>query len=222
MKENNKGFKENNEGQEKAKLWHKSKDGIINHKKNALKQWNKKNRKKREIKKICIYCNKEFIAYFERTRFCSRNCIMAEYRRTHPELKIYQKKYLKTYIMTEKTKKNRKNYIREYCKNKFDTDKDYNITKRLRGSVYFALTHYTKTGKILKSKQMGINYKKIIKHLKPFPSDISLYHIDHIKPLCRFDLTKKEEIIKAFAPENHQWLLAHDNQSKGKKYPIVT
>ena len=66
----------------------------------------------------------------------------------------------------------------------------------------------------MKSKKYGIDYKAIIEHLKPFPKDISIYHIDHIKPLCSFDLTSPKEVKKAFAPENHQWLLARDNLMK--------
>jgi len=69
----------------------------------------------------------------------------------------------------------------------------------------------------MKSKDYGIDYEKIIEHLKPFPKDLSKYHIDHIKPLCKFDLTKKEEVKKAFAPENHQWLLVTDNLKKSSK-----
>ena len=42
-------------------------------------------------------------------------------------------------------------------------------------------------------------------------------HIDHIKPLCSFDLTNLEEVKKAFAPENHRWLLAKDNLAKSSE-----
>jgi hypothetical protein len=88
---------------------------------------------------------------------------------------------------------------------------------RLRTRLRIALNDYTKTGKIMSSNKYGIDYKKIIEHLKPFPEDLSKYHIDHIIPLVSFDLTNQEEIKKAFAPENHQWLLVFDNLSKGNK-----
>lgn len=89
------------------------------------------------------------------------------------------------------------------------------ISSRLRNLLGKALRAYTLKGKYQSSKKYGINYKKIIEHLKPFPQDLSKYHLDHIKPLCSFDLTKTSEIKKAFALENHQWLLAKENQSKG-------
>ena len=99
-------------------------------------------------------------------------------------------------------------------------DKNFNIGHRLRSLVYSALKHYTKTGKVMKSRMYGIDYKAIIEYLKPFPEDLSKYHIDHIKPLCSFNFvnpngsTNLEELKKAFAPKNHQWLLAHDNLKK--------
>ncbi|GAI09868.1 unnamed protein product [marine sediment metagenome] len=78
-----------------------------------------------------------------------------------------------------------------------------------------------KTGKVMTLKTYGIDYKEIINHLQPFPKDISKYHIDHKKPLCSFQFINKdgstnlEEIKKAFAPENHQWLTIQENLRKG-------
>ena len=75
----------------------------------------------------------------------------------------------------------------------------------------------------MSSKKYGIDYKEIIEHLKPFPEDLSKYHIDHIIPLCSFrfinedDSINFEEIKKAFAPENHQWLLKEENLRKIKE-----
>ncbi len=81
-----------------------------------------------------------------------------------------------------------------------------------------ALRTYTKTGKIWLASKYGINYKLIIEHLKPFPENLSKYHIDHIQPLCSFNLEDTKEIKKAFAPENHQWLTIQENLCKGGKY----
>jgi len=102
-----------------------------------------------------------------------------------------------------------------YIKNKYKTNKNFRIKILLRTRLGVALNTYTKTGKIWSASKYGINYKAIIEHLKPFPRDISLYHIDHIKPLCSFNLEDPEEIKRAFAPENHQWLTAQENMSKG-------
>lgn len=98
------------------------------------------------------------------------------------------------------------------------------IALRLRARVSEALKYYTKRGKIKSSNEYGIDYKAIIEYLKPFPEDRSLYHIDHIRPLCSFNFINEdgsqnlEEIKKAFASTNHQWLLIFDNLSKGGKW----
>ncbi len=117
----------------------------------------------------------------------------------------------------KKYSKKVRGYFNIYAEKKRKTDKNYNVRNRLRCLFCAALRYYTKTGKYKKSDEYGVNYKAIIEYLKPFPEDISLYHIDHRKPLCSFNLTNPEEIKKAFAPENHQWLLAEENLSKGKK-----
>jgi len=88
------------------------------------------------------------------------------------------------------------------------------IAGRLRSRFGNAIRTYTKTGKYQTSKKYGVDYKAIINHLKPFPKDLSKYHIDHIKPCCAFDLTDPEQIKECFHPKNHQWLLAHDNLVK--------
>lgn len=110
---------------------------------------------------------------------------------------------------------------RRWQRQKRKTDKEFNITSRLRNMFNAILRKYIKTNKIAASKKYKINYQAIINHLMPFPKDISKYHIDHIKPLCSFTFIDKNnsinlnEIQKAFVPENHQWLLASKNQSKG-------
>ena len=102
-------------------------------------------------------------------------------------------------------------------KKTWDNNKNYRIAMRLRSLLYGSLKAYTPYGKKMTSKKYGIDFNKIIEHLKPFPKDISKYHIDHIYPLSRFNLSDTEQVKKAFAPENHQWLLASDNIRKGNK-----
>ena len=106
---------------------------------------------------------------------------------------------------------------RNWENNKVKNDLNFKIKKTLRVRILKAFNLYTKTGKILNSKEYGIDYEGIIKYLsKTIPKDIKEknYVIDHIIPLCSFDLTNPEEIKKAFAPENHRWLLAEENARK--------
>ena len=45
--------------------------------------------------------------------------------------------------------------------------------------------------------------------------------IDHVKPICMFDVTKDEELKKAFNWRNTQPLLKHDHQQKGIKFNFL-
>jgi len=132
---------------------------------------------------------------------------------SNPEKINKRRETASKWYYSQDNKKYRK-HKRDWENNKRNDDLQFRIKKNLRLRVNQALKKYSKTGKIRNSKEYGIDYKAIIEHLKPFPKDISKYHVDHIKPLCSFDLTNPKEVKKAFAPENHQWLLAEDNLHK--------
>lgn len=125
-----------------------------------------------------------------------------------PEVKERKKKTDKSYRLKHRIRLNKKQVDRKKI------DLDFKIKSNLRSKLWGALRMYSKTGKIMSSKQYGVDYKAIIEHLKPFPINLKGWHIDHIKPLCTFNLTKPEEIKIAFSPENHQWLTAEENQQK--------
>lgn len=127
------------------------------------------------------------------------------------EKTIYKKSY----------EKNKKKWLPkkvEYISKKRKTDKIYYLKDRIRKKLYLAFKLYSDKGKLSNSDEYGIDYNAIIEHLKPFPNNIEDYHIDHIRPLCTFDFNDLEQIKQAFAPENHQWLLAKENLSKGGKW----
>lgn len=100
---------------------------------------------------------------------------------------------------------------------KMMSDDNLRIKHYLRNRIRMAIREYSR-GRLMSSNELGIDYEKIIKHLKPFPDELSKYHIDHIKPLCLFDLTDRQQIEEAFRPENHQWLTIEENLSKGGRY----
>lgn len=141
--------------------------------------------------------------------------------RNSPEGKAKIKAYSKIANENAKRwqKRNRKK-ISENDRQKRLLDKNFLIIKRLRRLVVKSFETSISGGKTQSSKKYGIDYKAIIEHLKPFPENIKLYHIDHILPLCSFKFINSdgsidfEEIKKAFAPQNHQWLLAEENLKK--------
>ncbi len=127
------------------------------------------------------------------------------------------KEWIKEYNQRPEVIKKRRIYYNKYTKEKKKEDIQFLLQCRLRRAVCDTLKNYTKTGKIMTSKKYGINYKAIIKYLKPLPKDIKNYEIDHIIPLSWFDLNNPEEMKWAFAPENHQWLTKEENIVKGNR-----
>ena len=120
----------------------------------------------------------------------------------------YKNEYYKKNIF------NMRSYNSKWERKMKKEDINFVIRKTLRSRLKQALKIYIKSNKLMSSDEYGIDYNKIMEYLKPFPEERKLYHIDHIKPLCSFDLTNPEEVKKAFAPENHRWLLAIDNLHK--------
>lgn len=92
------------------------------------------------------------------------------------------------------------------------------VQVRLRSRLASAFNSYSKHGKVRQSKDYGIDWQAIIEYLGPCPGNRDDYHIDHIKPLSRFDFDDPKQVRKAFAPANHQWLLVADNLVKGARY----
>jgi len=131
-----------------------------------------------------------------------------------PEIKIRTKKYKKQYSQISEVRQKRNQNIKRRRKE----NPNFRISCLLRGRFIKALNLYTKNGKIKQSELYGIDYEAIINYLKPFPEDLSLYHIHHIKPLFTFNFinkngtTNEEEILKAFSPQNHKLLLIEEHK----------
>ena len=119
--------------------------------------------------------------------------------------------------------RSRKQY--EYKKKRLKTDIAFKITERIRSRINLCLKRY----KTIKSQEfktlLGTNDMQVIwDHLqKQFKKGMTrenhgLWHIDHIRPVSSFDLTKPKEQIKCFHYTNLQPLWAKENLSKGAKH----
>ena len=97
------------------------------------------------------------------------------------------------------------------------TNPDYKLRCQLRQNLRNA---FRQRGiyKTIRASKYGVDYRAIIQHLGPIPSDGKKYNIDHIKPLALFDLTDPTQVKAAFAPENLQWLTAEENRAKSDTY----
>lgn len=104
------------------------------------------------------------------------------------------------------------------------TNIQYKLGTRLRIRLCNALKGNYKSGSAV--KDLGCSINELRKYLESkFEPGMSWdnygfygWHIDHIKPLSSFDLTDREQILKACHYTNLQPLWAKDNLSKANKY----
>lgn len=194
------------------------------------------------IVRTCEFCKNIIKTKFTRKRFCDKICQrraygsredikeknrirVREYRKNHPEWKERHR-----ILAVTKHREKRAAYWKDYGKRpevrarirekerlRRQTDMEFLIADRLRRSLHHALSKYSKNGKIMSSRKYGIDWKKVIESLRPFPTDIKNFEIDHIIPLHAFDLTNSEEVKIAFAPSNLQWLTREENRKKSGK-----
>lgn len=135
----------------------------------------------------------------------------------------YDKRYFRK--NRERIRKQRAEYYRsnsdkikqktkQYALSRYKRDPRFVTICRLRHRLREAFKRYSKNGKVAPSADYGIDWQAILEHLGPCPGNVSEYHIDHIVPLSSFDHDDPVQVRQAWAPENHQWLLAADNRRK--------
>ena len=138
-----------------------------------------------------------------------------KHRVWHMKNKEKQNKVNREYYHKNKEVFNEKRKAQNKIRRK--TDDNFLITSRLRCLLYNSLKLYA-DGKRFSSSKYGIDFNKICKKLGPCPSKKrSDYHIDHILPVSSFNLRDPNEVKKAFAPKNLQWLPAKENIKKSNK-----
>jgi len=132
------------------------------------------------------------------------------------KLKIYHKK------RSEEKKEHIRSVQREYERRQRADNTEWRIKKNLRCRLYYALKSNQKKGSAVKDLGCSVDFLK--EHLSSmFKEGMSWdnygeWHIDHIKPLSLFDLTRKKELKKACHYTNLQPLWAEDNIKKSNNY----
>lgn len=146
--------------------------------------------------------------------------------------KEYQKNYYENNkeIIIEKNKlnyhKNRENIKirqRNYQRERRKKDINYKIKCNLRNRLYCAVKTNQKLGSAVKDLGCSVEKFKLWIEMH-WSKEMSWdnygqkgWHIDHITPLCQFDLTDSYQFIKASHFTNLQPLWAEDNYSKNRK-----
>lgn len=101
------------------------------------------------------------------------------------------------------------------------------IANRIRTRLWHAVKGGTVSGSAV--RDLGCTIEELKVHLESqFQPGMSWdnwttdgWHIDHIVPLCSFDLTDPEQLKKACHYTNLQPMWAEDNLKKGRRYPAV-
>ncbi len=120
--------------------------------------------------------------------------------------------------------KNNKEKIYKRTNARRKTDVNYQLRCNLSKRTWEALKNNKKSDKTI--ALIGCSVNQLKQHLESqFTKDMTWdnygmygWHIDHIKPCAKFDLSKPEEQRKCFHYTNLQPLWAKDNLSKGAKY----
>lgn len=99
------------------------------------------------------------------------------------------------------------------------------LSSKLRTRLRVALKGGYKSGSAV--RDLGCTIEEFKQHLEnhfqegmTWENHGSYWHIDHIRPLCSFDLTDREQFLQACHWSNMQPLTAVENMSKGGKWQI--
>ena len=109
-----------------------------------------------------------------------------------------------------------------YLKNKRETDINFQIISNTRNRIYKSLKGMAKQPSTKDILGVDIDtYRKWIEWQMTPEMNWSKIEIDHVKPICLFDISKDEELREAFNWKNTQPLLKHDHQQKGIKFNFL-
>lgn len=165
-----------------------------------------------------IRANREYELNKEEIKQNRRN----EYKKNRETIIKRVKKYRNNNL--EKVAKRKKLYYYKVTKVRLRNEPNLRIKFTLRKRVWEAIKrgHTTKGSQTL--ELLGCSIEQIRQHLEnQFINGMSWnnygkWHIDHIKPIMMFDLTKLEEQKLAFNYRNLQPLWAIENLKKGHRF----
>lgn len=188
------------------------------------------------LSKICKFCE---IKHERKSEFCSIKCRNNyKYNQNKDQIAIkYQEnketilKYKKEYYIKNKEeilkrnklwKSNNTDWIRSYHNNRVYS-LNQKLSQNLRSRLSMAINGNYKAGSAI--SDLGCSIEELKKYLEDqFQEGMTWdnwgrngWHIDHIKPLAKYNLEDKEEFKEACNYKNLQPLWAKDNLSKGAK-----
>ena len=108
--------------------------------------------------------------------------------------------------------------MNEFIKNRIKADVDFRIFRKTRRRIHHALNGKSKTSSTKNILGIDIEtYKNWVKFQMTPGMKWTIIEIDHVKPICMFDVSKDDELKEAFCWKNTQTLLRQDHLHKGTK-----
>ena len=133
-----------------------------------------------------------------------------------------KKHYYENLVKMKKYNDQNKERRNIYLKNKRETDINFQKISNTRNRIYKSLKGMTKQSSTKDILGVDIDtYRKWIEWQMTPEMNWSKIEIDHVKPICLFDVSIDEELREAFNWKNTQPLLKHDHQQKGIKFNFL-
>tara|TARA_R110000744_G_scaffold108305_1_gene205143 strand:- start:116 stop:724 length:609 start_codon:yes stop_codon:yes gene_type:complete len=194
--------------------------------KQYMKEYREKNKEKiAASKKEWYQKNKESVKERSRSRYCQKNEEIKEQMAVYRE-KNKDRQKARSADWYQENKVRVTEAIRKNEKERFANDPYFRLCKSIRSRLRNALSkgHGKKTGSTL--ELTGCSWEELRFHLESqFTEGMTWenyglhgWHVDHIKPCIRFDLSLDTEQKACFHYSNLQPLWASDNLSKSDKY----
>ena len=134
----------------------------------------------------------------------------------HSHCRSCGKQIQREYPMKSRKKRNK------FVKNRIKTDDKFRLIVYTRKRIYKSLKSMTK--RLSTRKILGIDidaYKNWLEFQTTLEMNWGNIDIDHVKPICMFDVSEDEELREAFTWKNTQPLLKQDLQQKGTKFNFL-
>ena len=110
----------------------------------------------------------------------------------------------------------------KYEKNRYKTDINYRLIKNTRRRIHHALNGKSKSSSTKDILVIDIDlYRKWIEYQMSPEKTWYNIEIDHVKPICLFDVTEDEQLKEAFNWKNTQPLLKELHSQKGIKFNFL-
>ena len=183
-----------------------------------------------DVKK-CSKCEKEFPkSNFHRNTKTSdgfnpqfKLCGKKYYQENLLEIKkyyLYNRDRKKDYYLKNRDKINTR--MNEYVENRIKTDVIFRLIRNTRRRIHHALNGESKSSSTKEILGIDVDsYKKWIELQFTPEMNWENIEIDHVKPICLFDVTEDDEAKEAFCWKSTQPLLNQDHQKKCTKFNFL-